>query len=110
MPSGFPFRRQRRQSGSPARDALNLLASGAATLDQAEAANAGTDLDRQPQSPFADPSYGTGFTGHGTIVIRTRARQDPAIVRLKGGGPAASDKVSDNDSRLWPTRRDVPRR
>ena len=37
---------------------LNLLASGAATLDKAEAANAATDIDRQ-QSPFADPGYGT---------------------------------------------------
>jgi len=69
--SGHPVSLRRAaaaEPGSPARDALNLLASGAATLDQAEAANAGTDFDQQ-QSPFADPGYGTGLTGHGTMVI-----------------------------------------
>ena|SRR6516165_4546166 len=111
MPSGFPFRRQRRQSGSPARDALNLLASGAATLDQAEAANAATDFDRQQQSPFADPGYGIGLAGHGTMDIRTRARRDRrSSVKGRWSLEPKSDKVSDNGSRLRPTQRDVPRR
>ena len=57
------------EPGSPSHDALNLLASWAATLDQAEAANAVDGLDRQRQSPLADPGYGTGFTGHGTMVM-----------------------------------------
>ena len=43
------------EPGSPSHGALNLLASWAATLDQAEAANGSTDFDRQRQSSFADP-------------------------------------------------------
>ena len=58
------------EPGSPSHDdALNLLRGSAATLEQAEAANAVDGLDRLLQSPFADPGYGTGFTGHGTMVM-----------------------------------------
>ncbi len=55
--------------GSSAHDALNLLANWAATLDQAEAAKAVDGLGRQRQSPVTDPCYGTGITGHGTMVM-----------------------------------------
>lgn len=95
--------------GSPSHDALNLLTSRAATLDQAEAANAWTDFDGQRQSPLADPDYGTGFTGHGTMVMPNSGSPGPAVVHLKRGGPGASDKVSDNSSRRGQTQRDVPR-
>ncbi len=77
----------------------------AVTLEQAEAANAVDGLDRLRQSPFADPGYGTGFTGHGTMVMLHSVSPRPTIVHLKGGGPGASD----NDSKLRPTQRDVPR-
>jgi hypothetical protein len=106
-------RRRRPDNGaepsSPSHEALNLHGSWAATLDQAEAANAVDRLDRQRQSPLADPGYRTGFTGHGTMVMPNSDSPGPTIAHLKGGGPGASDNVSDNDSRLRPTQRDVSR-
>jgi len=66
-------RRRRPDDGaepsSPSHDTLNLHGSWAAALDQAEAANAVDRLDRQRQSPLADPGYRTRFTGHGTMVM-----------------------------------------
>lgn len=98
------------EPGSPSHEALNLPANWVARLDQAEAANAMDELDRQRQIPLADPGYGTGSTGHGTMVMPDSGPPGgPAIVHLKGGGPGASHKVSDSDSRLRPTQRDVPR-
>jgi len=35
-----------------------------------------TDFDRHRQSPLADPGCGTGFTGHGTMVMSNSVRQD----------------------------------
>ena len=40
------------------------------------------------RSPFADPGYGTGFAGHGTMAIRTRFA-GTGDRPLKGGGPGA---------------------
>ncbi len=55
------------EPGSPTHDALNLLASWAAISTRPRQPAPWTSLDRQRRSPFADPGYGTGFTGHGTI-------------------------------------------
>jgi hypothetical protein len=38
-------------------------------------------LDRQHQSPCADPGYGTGFTSHGTMVMPNLGSPGPAIVQ-----------------------------
>jgi hypothetical protein len=54
-----------------------------ARLDQAEAANAMDELDRQRQSPLADPGYGTGFTSQGTMVMSDSGSPGPTIVHLK---------------------------
>jgi hypothetical protein len=67
------------------------------------------DFDRQWQSPLADPGCGTDLTGQGAMVIPNSGSPEPTIFDLKGSGPGASDKVSDNDSRPWATQRDVPK-
>jgi hypothetical protein len=72
------------EPGSSSHGALNLLASWVATQEQAEAASAADGLDRQRESPLADPGYGTGFTGHGTMVMSNSGSPGPAIVHLKG--------------------------
>ena len=41
-------------------------------------------------------------------VARLRETSLAVWVTVKGGGPGASDKASDNDSKLRPTQRDVP--
>jgi hypothetical protein len=68
----------------PTHDAVNLLASCAATLDQAEAANVVDGLDRHRQNPLAGPGYSAGFTGHGTMVMLHSVSPRPSIVHLKG--------------------------
>jgi hypothetical protein len=58
----------------------------------------------------ADPDYGTGLTGHGTMVMPRLgfAKTNDRAFR-KEEGPRASDKVSDNGSRQRQTQGDVPR-
>jgi hypothetical protein len=63
----------------------------------------------QRHSPLADPGYGTGSTGHGIMVIPNAGSPGSTVAQLKGDGPGASDKVSDNGSRLRSTQRDAPR-
>jgi hypothetical protein len=57
------------EPGTLSHDALNLLASWAATLDQADTARAINGPDPQRQSLLADPRDDTRRVRHGTMVM-----------------------------------------
>ena len=84
------------EPGSPSQGALKLLASWAATLDQAEAANRIDGLWPAAAEPLADPGYGTEFTGHGTMVVPRLGvgRKQPSWIRRKVLGPVTKQATT----------------
>jgi hypothetical protein len=56
-----------------------------------------------------DPGYGTGFTGHGTMVMQCLGLAGNSHLAFPNGGLGASDKPSDNGATRRQTQRDAPR-